>query len=465
MTTNLLGRGPNQVPFNSDLGSLAYQNHDETILKNVDIKSGTLNGIHTGTGSLSQLSITSTLDIGTKINIKPYDDINGGTISFEGSEGQLFSVNNNLVTGSIFSVNDISGIPSIDVDANGTISLAEFGGNVGIGTNNPTRTLHVNGTSQFQDFIYGNSIHNKVYVIDDLALSVTKKLYFDSGSNTYIHEASDDTLAVVTGGTERFRIDSSGNFGVGTATPSTLLHIAKSSAEALRLSATGGNQNIRAVFVGGSPSTAELTIGVYGAAQGAGGFINQVNSASLEFSTNNTERMRITNGGNVCINSTGSDNSTGGPLCITGRSAQGMSTWNIGSNGYPALYFNNASGSKVGDIIINSSSTDYNTSSDYRLKENVVGITDGITRVKQLSPSRFNFIADADTTVDGFLAHEAQTVVPEAVSGTKDQIDDDGNAVMQGIDQSKLVPLLTAAIKELITEVETLKAKVQVLEG
>ena len=110
--------------------------------------------------------------------------------------------------------------------------------------------------------------------------------------------------------------------------------------------------------------------------------------------------------------------------------------------------------------------------SDYRLKENAVDIADGITRVKQLQPKRFNFIVDADTTVDGFLAHEAQTVVPEAVIGEHNEVDADGNAVMQGIDQSKLVPLLTAALQEAIAKIETLEtanadlvARVTALEG
>ncbi len=79
-------------------------------------------------------------------------------------------------------------------------------------------------------------------------------------------------------------------------------------------------------------------------------------------------------------------------------------------------------------------------------------------RLKQLKPSRFNFIADADTTVDGFLAHEVQDIVPEAISGTKDAVDDDGNPDYQGIDQSKLVPLLVATIQELearITQLES----------
>ena len=95
-----------------------------------------------------------------------------------------------------------------------------------------------------------------------------------------------------------------------------------------------------------------------------------------------------------------------------------------------------------------------------------------IDRVKALAPKRFNFIADADTTVDGFLAHEAQAVVPEAVTGTHNEGDDDGNPVMQGIDQSKLVPLLCAALKESIAKIETfetemtaLKARVTALEA
>jgi hypothetical protein len=114
---------------------------------------------------------------------------------------------------------------------------------------------------------------------------------------------------------------------------------------------------------------------------------------------------------------------------------------------------------------VNGSSTTYSTSSDYRLKENVINITGGIARVKQLQPKRFNFISDDSRTVDGFLAHEAQAVVPEAVTGTHNEVDEDNNPVYQGIDQSKLVPLLTDALQEAIAEIETLKTKVAALEA
>jgi hypothetical protein len=91
------------------------------------------------------VSIASTLGIGTVIDIVPYDTLNSGTLSWEGSAGQLFSITNNLTTGSIYSVNDVSGIPSIDVDANGTIQLGPYGGNIGLGTTNPTAKLTVIG--------------------------------------------------------------------------------------------------------------------------------------------------------------------------------------------------------------------------------------------------------------------------------------------------------------------------------
>jgi hypothetical protein len=132
-----------------------------------------------------------------------------------------------------------------------------------------------------------------------------------------------------------------------------------------------------------------------------------------------------------------------------------------------------------GRIESGSGSTTYATSSDYRLKENIVPVTDGIERLLQLNPSRFNFIAHPSKTVDGFLAHEVQDVVPEAISGEKDavevwqegeelpdgvligdnKLDEDGNTipVYQGIDQSKLVPLLTAALQETLAKIETLE--------
>ena len=117
----------------------------------------------------------------------------------------------------------------------------------------------------------------------------------------------------------------------------------------------------------------------------------------------------------------------------------------------------NGSKGVVGSIVCGTSSTAFNTSSDYRLKENEVSITDGLERLNQLKPYKFNFKAYPNKVVDGFLAHEVEDIVPEAITGTKDAIDDDGNPIYQGIDQSKLVPLLVKAVQELSAKVEALE--------
>jgi hypothetical protein len=136
-----------------------------------------------------------------------------------------------------------------------------------------------------------------------------------------------------------------------------------------------------------------------------------------------------------------------------------------GDNGELVVFYRNQpSATSVGSISVTTTATAYNTTSDYRLKENVVPLTGAVDRLNQLQVHRFNFIADPNNTVDGFIAHEAQAVVPEAVHGSKDEVDADGNPRYQGIDQSKLVPLLTAALQEALAEIESLKARVTALE-
>jgi hypothetical protein len=128
------------------------------------------------------------------------------------------------------------------------------------------------------------------------------------------------------------------------------------------------------------------------------------------------------------------------------------------------LKFYNGNG-EIGRIVCTGSTTTYHTSSDYRLKENLTPIADGITRVKELNPIKFNFITDPDRTVDGFIAHEVQDIVPEAISGEKDAVNEDGSIRPQGIDQSKLVPLLTAALQESIAKIESLETRITQLES
>jgi hypothetical protein len=170
------------------------------------------------------------------------------------------------------------------------------------------------------------------------------------------------------------------------------------------------------------------------------------NQGGLDIRTNNNNIVLSDGSGNprLRINSQGRQTFGGGAT-----SGHGNFIGEVGSSFRALAFEHTTGGGVVGSVTTSSSSTSYNTSSDYRLKENVVDMTGATTRLKQLSPKRFNFIADADTTVDGFLAHEVSSIVPEAITGTHNEVDAEGNPVYQGIDQSKLVPLLVATIKEL----------------
>jgi len=171
---------------------------------------------------------------------------------------------------------------------------------------------------------------------------------------------------------------------------------------------------------------------------------------------------------------------------VTGGPSGGISVSGTTTGFKYNMRFYNPNG-QVGYIKTEGTATLYATSSDYRLKENVVPMTGSIDRLKELKPSRFNFKADTETTVDGFLAHEAGEVVPECVGGTKDAMMDeeyevtpavmDGETVVteavmgtrsvpdyQGIDQSKLSPLTISALQEAITLIEQLTARVTELE-
>ena len=204
-------------------------------------------------------------------------------------------------------------------------------------------------------------------------------------------------------------------------------------------------------------------------------------AGKMQFSTATSNAMTIDNSGNIEIGSFSTSGSTAGfnikPVGGTGHGIQ--SSTNSTTFSYSYRFYN--PNGQIGYISTAGSATQYNTSSDYRLKENVDYTWDATTRLKQLKPARFNFIADDTITVDGFLAHEAQAVVPECVTGTKDAMMDeeyevtpavmDGDTVvteavmgtrsvpdMQGIDQSKLVPLLVKTIQELEARITALEA-------
>jgi len=343
--------------------------------------------------------------------------------------------------------------------------------------------------------------------VTDYAIRATANLLFGAGANT-----------------ERMRIDSSGNVGIGTTSPSALLHL---------------DGTTPSIFLQPSADTEVAAIRFRNAADSnTQGMIEYNHSEnSMSFRTNGvSDRLFIDSSGNLLVGTTSTfagsgitpiltvQKSNGSAIGATGiGSAEvGIATRPSANHNYYAGFFLNSSGTGVGNIQVTPTSTAYNTSSDYRLKTAVTYDWDATTRLKQLRPARFEWISDGDDAVpvDGFLAHEVQDVVPEAVTGThnamRDEeyqvsaatgdiytpaieavLDEDGNevtpavaevihstdverpeelaegqqwrettpAVMgtrsvpdyQGIDQSKLVPLLVKTIQELEARITALE--------
>ena len=188
--------------------------------------------------------------------------------------------------------------------------------------------------------------------------------------------------------------------------------------------------------------------------------------------------MRIDTSSRLLVGKTSVGTNTVGVECrgdgllVATRTGAVVSVINRKSSDGAAMQFRK-NNSTVGSISVTGSATAYNTSSDYRLKENVTDMTGALSRVNQLKPKRFNFISDdTNTLVDGFLAHEVSSIVPEAITGIKDELEtnDDGSNVLdeqgntipvyQGIDQSKLVPLLVKAIQEQQAHIESLQEQI-----
>ena len=258
-----------------------------------------------------------------------------------------------------------------------------------------------------------------------------------------------DVTGDLTVDTTTLHVDATNNrIGIGTTTPSTTLDV-----DGVISLSSGSNRTIN-YRSGDNDILYEFDSGDY--------YLQDIANSSHKWYTGNVKRMQVGSSGNISWASEGSagfqynvDTDPGRPY---------FKNWVNSTATKNQFTFNNPNG-EVGRITTSGSSTSFLTSSDYRLKENNVLINDGITRVKLLKPYRFNFIVDADNTVDGFFAHEVQSVVPEAIAGTHNEVDDEGNPVYQGIDQAKLVPLLTAALQEAITKIEDLETRIQALEN
>jgi len=330
---------------------------------------------------------------------------------------------------------------------NSDVMTFDTSGNVGINTTSPDEELHVysdNSPVVLIEAAAGNASRLRLLTPNDQIGYVEFGDSDDSDTGEIRYDHSTNHMGFHTNGNvERMRIDSSGNVGIGTATPNSYYanHLVVD---------TGSSAQSGITIVSDTTSQGMLAFadGTSGDQRYRGAIDYNHSNDRMAFLTGGAERMSINHAGQISM---GNSSHADDILYLT-RS----------NDGKLQRFFRGAS--EVGNISVTSTSTAYNTSSDARLKENVVDLTGASDRINQIPVHRFNFIADPDTTVDGFLAHEVQAVVPEAVTGTQDEVDEDGNPVYQSIDQSKIVPLLTAALQEALSEIADLKTRVAALE-
>jgi hypothetical protein len=263
-------------------------------------------------------------------------------------------------------------------------------------------------------------------------------------SGTALNMAGDTTgiLQLQTNGTTTaVTIDASQNVGIGTASPTNLLslNLPASTTKGMTIDNAG---NAVAGFTANA-ATGEIRIG---GIRNAGWFPT--------FYYNNTEAMRIDTAGSLLV---GTTTYGGVGVGIASPVSGGIYIANSGTGFANNVRFANANG-VIGSIQTSGSATVYNTSSDYRLKKDILPMTGALTTVSQLKPVTYKWKADGSAG-QGFIAHELQAIVPDCVSGEKDAVDEDGKPVHQGIDTSFLVATLTAAIQELNAKVTALEAQ------
>ena len=368
----------------------------------------------------------------------------GSLVGLNGTNGLIFATNNNT--------------EKMRIDTNG---------NVGIGTSSPAavtgfstgRTvLQIKNTStDSAQLRVGGGICAMLDYDNSLGNVTLRNTYSAAGALLNI----DSGTIVFNSGTsytERMRIASNGNIAMGTSTT--------------------GNGRFTIEGYTTSAGNADLLINRSGTAStgvGNGSCIQLQNTTSsksfllqgsddvlqfLNYGTSWNERMRIDSSGNLLVGVTAPINGSfafGHFASVNGGKAGISVGQTAGSSASSQILFINSNGT-VGSISTSGSLTSYNVSSDRRLKENITPLTTGLQTVLALKPSQYNYISEPSQVIQGFIADELQEIVPHAVNGEKDAVDEEGKPVYQGVDASFLIPFLVSAIQELKAEVDALKA-------
>jgi len=491
--------------INAGIGSLSIEDINELDIVGV----ATAANFKTGVSNLHDVGLTLSggqIDVGSNIKIGTAGVITA--TSFVGSGANLTGItgttinnnaNNRLITGS-GTANTLEGESNLTFDGtnisvgtgatistagNVTAGIATFAGGVTFKGDNGTLHWRMKPSGNFEPsfnnfFSIGDTSYNvnNVYTKN---LVLSEDIIHNLDTNTKIRFPSNDTISFETAGSQRLRIYDDGYVIIGSTSKSGTtgaggLDIQGNSTNCIlemgnpfpsfsggvvpefRITATNSSHTVDFESVWGGDNLLHKHLAFSGGA------------TMIYQGTSNTEVARFTGEGLVVGSTTFSNaHNTDPGACVfengqvmcrrdnTMFTAKSISTG--GQNAFRVL----SAQTQVGSIYFNSGGTSFNTSSDYRRKENVIDLTGAITRLKTLKPKRFNFISNPAVTLDGFLAHEV-TAVPEAVTGTKDEVATEdgedykkGDPIYQQLDQSKLVPLLVAALQEAVARIEALE--------
>jgi hypothetical protein len=370
---------------------------------------------------------------------------------------------------------DTSGVLQLATNGSTTAITVDTSQNVGIGTASPSNLLHVSqASSDFQTRITGTSAANagsiRTYNAGGEAtgLGTTGSTNTGYGANLgFMGTITNIPQIFLTNNTERMRIDSSGNVGVGTTSSGNKFEVAGSGmfSGAVTTNTTGTHISYQ---------SNNSQIGAWGPNTSTNGTL--VFFSARSNGVNGLERMRIDSDGYVGIGNSSPGSvparlvvSQGGNIAYFQQNAAGgyCGQFDATVNG-GTYYFVNflKAGVGISNITSNGTTISYNTGSDYRLKDNIQPITNALETVTKLKPSKWDWKEFwGGGSSQGFVAHELAEIIPDCVTGQKDAVDETGKPVYQGVDTSFLVATLTAAIQELKAELDATKAEVAALKG
>jgi len=364
----------------------------------------------------------------------------------------------------------VNGTTLQTTEALSVIGAGYFSDKVSIGTASSTvpgdnsytlNLLDLNSAMAFGD----NSQTSRNVIVGEYGTTDTDQLWLHGKNGTFFTHNNPPSIAGV--------IDSIGNFGLGTTSPDSNLEVAGSTGSNTVLHVRNDSTGSTRLKLSNATDTNVNGFQIINNA--FNGSVNLINykDTTLALWTNGSQRLTILSNGDVGIKTT----SPIYELDVVGDiRARGNGTGNIYSGTFGARLSNYYSflttnsefrvGYANGGGYSVCRASAFTVSSDYRLKEKIVTLTDPLDRLRQLNVYKFNWIDKPnEKAVDGFIAHEVAEVIPEAVVGVKDEIGIDGKPEYQGIDQAKIVPLLTAALQEAIKKIENLEERINLIEN